>query len=107
METSGKYHPDVVKGDFEMTGVDFTYSNGTQALFEVSMHIPAGKITALVGLSGAGKSTVVHHLLELHPEFEFTVSVIFCPPDTVASVSHTSTFFNLKQPSTVRILQTN
>ena len=62
METSGKYHPDVVKGDFEMTGVDFTYSNGTQALFDVSMHIESGKITALVGLSGAGKSTIVNLL---------------------------------------------
>ena len=60
VETSGKYHPDVVKGDFEMTGVDFTYSNGTQALFDVSMHIQSGKITALVGLSGAGKSTIVN-----------------------------------------------
>ena len=62
VETSGKYHPDVVKGDFEMTGVDFTYSNGTQALFDVSMHIESGKITALVGLSGAGKSTIVNLL---------------------------------------------
>lgn len=62
VETSGKYHPDVVKGDFEMTGVDFTYSNGTQALFDVSMHIQSGKITALVGLSGAGKSTIVNLL---------------------------------------------
>ena len=62
VETSGKYHPDEVKGDFEMTGVDFTYSNGTQALFDVSMHIESGKITALVGLSGAGKSTIVNLL---------------------------------------------
>ena len=62
VETSGKYYPDVVKGDFEMTGVDFTYSNGTQALFDVSMHIQSGKITALVGLSGAGKSTIVNLL---------------------------------------------
>ena len=50
VEVSGKYHPDEVKGDFELSGVDFTYSNGTQALFDVSMHIESGKITALVGL---------------------------------------------------------
>ena len=62
VEVSGKYHPDEVKGDFEMSGVDFTYSNGTQALFDVSMHIESGKITALVGLSGAGKSTIVNLL---------------------------------------------
>ncbi len=62
VEVSGKYHPDKVKGDFELSNVDFTYSNGTQALFDVSMRIESGKITALVGLSGAGKSTIVNLL---------------------------------------------
>ena len=59
VEETGTHHPDVVRGDFELEGVDFTYSNGTQALHNVSMHIESGKITALVGLSGAGKSTIV------------------------------------------------
>ena len=62
VEATGTHHPSGVQGDFELSGVDFTYSNGTQALFDVSMHIPAGKITALVGLSGAGKSTIVNLL---------------------------------------------
>ena len=62
VEETGKYRPAEVRGDFQLSGVDFSYSNGTQALFDVSMHIPAGKITALVGLSGAGKSTIVNLL---------------------------------------------
>ena len=62
VEATGKHHPAEVKGDFELSHVDFTYSNGTQALFDVSMRIPQGKITALVGLSGAGKSTIVNLL---------------------------------------------
>ena len=62
VEESGSHHPRRVSGEFTLTNVDFTYSNGTQALFDVSMHIPAGKITALVGLSGAGKSTIVNLL---------------------------------------------
>ena len=45
-----------------LQNVDFTYPGGTQALFDVSMHIESGKITALVGLSGAGKSTIVNLL---------------------------------------------
>ena len=62
VEETGTHKPKEVKGDFELQNVDFTYSNGTQALFDVSMHIPSGKITALVGLSGAGKSTIVNLL---------------------------------------------
>ena len=62
VETTGTHRPETVKGDFELKNVDFTYSNGTQALFDVSMHIEPGKITALVGLSGAGKSTIVNLL---------------------------------------------
>ena len=46
--------------DFE--NVSKTYPNGTNALHNVSLRIPAGKITALVGLSGAGKSTIVNLL---------------------------------------------
>lgn len=69
VENTGKHHPAEVKGDFQLSGVDFTYSNGTQALFDVSMHIPSGKITALVGLSGAGKSTIVNLLDKFyHPD---------------------------------------
>ena len=62
VEATGQHHPAEVKGDFELSHVDFTYANGTQALFDVSMRIPHGKITALVGLSGAGKSTIVYLL---------------------------------------------
>ena len=62
VETTGTHRPETVRGDFDLKNVDFTYSNGTQALFDVSMHIEPGKITALVGLSGAGKSTIVNLL---------------------------------------------
>src|SRR5690606_38380553 len=61
-ESSGKYIPQKVSGKFEIKNVDFVYPNGTQALFDVSMHIKPNKINALVGLSGAGKSTVINLL---------------------------------------------
>ena len=62
IEPSGEYKPEQIHGNFELKGVDFTYPNGTQALFGVNMKIEPGKITALVGLSGAGKSTIVNLL---------------------------------------------
>ena len=34
----------------------------------------SGKVIIFSAPSGAGKSTVVNHLLGLHPEFEFSIS---------------------------------
>ena len=62
VEPTGTYHPERVGGNFELNHVDFTYPGGTKALTDVSMRIESGKITALVGLSGAGKTTIVNLL---------------------------------------------
>ena len=62
VEPSGSYKPEKIHGKFEIKHVDFTYPNGNQALFDVNMTIDPGRITALVGLSGAGKSTIVNLL---------------------------------------------
>ena len=62
VEETGGYKPDHVDGHFEIHNVDFTYPNGTKALFDIDMDIQPGKITAFVGLSGAGKSTIVNLL---------------------------------------------
>ncbi len=62
VEASGRYVPEKVKGDFVISHVDFTYPNGTKALHDINMTINSGRITALVGLSGAGKSTIVNLL---------------------------------------------
>jgi ABC-type multidrug transport system fused ATPase/permease subunit len=62
IEPSGNYRPEKIHGLFELKHVDFTYPNGNQALFDVNMTIEPNKITALVGLSGAGKSTIVNLL---------------------------------------------
>ena len=66
IEPTGKYCPKQVEGNFELSGVDFTYPNGTKALHDINMKIESGKITALVGLSGAGKSTVLNLLVKFY-----------------------------------------
>ena len=62
IEPSGNYRPEKIHGKFELKHVDFTYPNGNQALYDINMTIEPNKITALVGLSGAGKSTIVNLL---------------------------------------------
>lgn len=50
--------------DFELRDVRLGYDGGQRAALQgLSLHIPAGQTTALVGPSGAGKTTVAHLLL--------------------------------------------
>jgi ATP-binding cassette, subfamily B, bacterial MsbA len=56
----------VVKGgEIRFNDVRFAYANGTVALDGATLTVPAGKTVALVGASGAGKSTI----LNLIPRF--------------------------------------
>ena len=62
VEKTGKYSPKTVRGDFSLRAVEFTYPSGTHAIRDLTMDIRAGQTTALVGLSGAGKTTIVNLL---------------------------------------------
>lgn len=65
-EPNGNFVKEKIQGRFELKNVDFTYPNGTKALNNVSMLIEEGKTTALVGLSGAGKSTIINLLCKFY-----------------------------------------
>ncbi|KAG6302518.1 hypothetical protein E4U09_002785 [Claviceps aff. purpurea] len=53
--------PSEVIGNIELNSVDFAYPSrpGVKVLDNFSLSVPAGKVTALVGQSGSGKSTIV------------------------------------------------
>lgn len=55
------------KGSITFDGVSFAYdSNNMAVLKELSLHIPAGQKVGIVGLSGAGKSTITKLLLRFN-----------------------------------------
>jgi ATP-binding cassette subfamily B protein len=54
------------KGALTLKKVSFSYGNGTYALKDISLEIPAGQKVGIVGPSGAGKSTFVHLLQRLY-----------------------------------------
>jgi ABC-type multidrug transport system fused ATPase/permease subunit len=47
-----------VRGEIEFSDVSFSYDGETPALCEVDLHVPPGQTVALVGATGAGKSTL-------------------------------------------------
>lgn len=65
-EPNGTINNIPIQGSFEIKNVDFTYPNGMKALKNVSLKIENGKTTALVGLSGAGKSTIINLLCKFY-----------------------------------------
>lgn len=75
VESTGSYRPSAVKGRFELKNVEFTYSNGTHAIRNLSMTIEPGKTTALVGLSGAGKTTIVNLLDKFYAPNSGTITL--------------------------------
>jgi ATP-binding cassette subfamily B protein len=55
--------PEPVRGEVRLEGVRFGYGDGPDVLRGIDLHVPAGSIHAVVGPTGAGKSTLVRLLL--------------------------------------------
>jgi phosphate transport system ATP-binding protein len=53
------------------SGLNFYYGK-TQALFDISMQIPQGRVTALIGPSGCGKSTFLRTLNRMNDTIDQT-----------------------------------
>jgi subfamily B ATP-binding cassette protein MsbA len=47
-----------INGDIKFDRVSFSYEEGKQVLHDISFHAPPGSVTALVGTSGSGKTTI-------------------------------------------------
>jgi ATP-binding cassette, subfamily B, bacterial len=68
VELEAIVQPNPIKGDVEIRDLSFNYPSrpDISVLKNINIKIPAGKKIALVGHSGAGKSTVVQLLLKLY-----------------------------------------
>ena len=57
---------DQVRGEIAFENVGFHYDNGVPVLADVDLHVNAGETVALVGPTGAGKTTLVSLLMRFH-----------------------------------------
>lgn len=64
-----------LRGEIVFDRVSFDYGDGTPVLRNVSLRIPAGHRAALVGASGAGKSTIANLILRLYDPREGSISI--------------------------------
>jgi ATP-binding cassette subfamily B multidrug efflux pump len=61
-EDRGILHPEKLKGDIEFKNVWFAYNDENWVLKDISFHVKPGETLALVGATGAGKSSVINIL---------------------------------------------
>jgi ABC-type multidrug transport system fused ATPase/permease subunit len=64
-----------LRGAVDFSGVRFGYRPGSDILAGFDLHIPAGQTVALLGATGAGKSTVARLLARFYDPLEGEVSV--------------------------------
>lgn len=54
------------KGEIKFKNVQFSYIDNQPILQSINLQFPAGKMTALVGASGSGKSTIINLIMRMY-----------------------------------------
>lgn len=70
-----KSRPGAASGEVALTGVTFGYRPGELVLRDVSLRIPPGTMTAIVGASGSGKTTITRLVMRFFDVEDGVVSV--------------------------------
>ena len=64
-----------IRGEVKYEGVRFSYAPGVDVLSDIDLHVAAGETVALVGPTGAGKTTTASLLLRLYDVVEGRIMI--------------------------------
>ena len=64
-----------IRGEVRYEGVRFSYAPGVDVLSDIDLHVAAGETVALVGPTGAGKTTTASLLLRLYDVVEGRITI--------------------------------
>lgn len=64
--TAGAKRTALVRGEVELSHVDFGYEPGHTILHDLSLHTEPGQMVAVVGPTGAGKTTLINLLMRFY-----------------------------------------
>jgi ATP-binding cassette, subfamily B, bacterial len=74
-DRQGAVELDRIRGEIDFEHVTFAYGDGEPALVDVDLHVPPGQTVALVGATGAGKSTFAKLVARFYDPTEGVVLV--------------------------------
>jgi ATP-binding cassette subfamily B multidrug efflux pump len=75
VQVNGTHQPALIKGDVRFDHVWFAYNENNYVLKDINLHIRAGETVALVGATGAGKSSIINLLNRFYEINRGTISV--------------------------------
>ncbi len=75
MQHNGTYAPATIQGDVAFEHVHFSYNPGVPVLKGISFHLHAGQTMAVVGHTGAGKTSIISILNRLYEIESGTITI--------------------------------
>lgn len=79
VEDFGTIEASKLKGTIDFKNVHFSYIEGEEILKGISLHVEAGKTVAIVGATGAGKSTIINLINRFYEIDNGTISIDSIP----------------------------
>jgi len=70
-----KSSPKLFKSTIDFSQIRFSYDKGKNLFNNLNLQIPAGQKLGIAGVSGAGKTSLIHLLLRLHDPHQGTIHI--------------------------------